>query len=161
MKYRVGLTSVQRRYHVGAQRAVRFALFNLCAVGLLACAPAAVETFRDQTAPIGQTVRYSAQDMAGLWHVQAYFGAAAPATVSFDAGSEHMSAGGARYAMGSEGLVVMWVDEGFRTAAVGRVDGSLAWILDREPAVASDRTVAATQVLEFYGWDIARLVSQS
>jgi len=157
VKYRVGLTSVQRRYHVGAQRAVRFALFNLCAVGLLACAPAAVETFRDQTAPIGQTVRSSAQDMAGLWHVQAYFGAAAPATVSFDAGSEHMSAGGARYTMGSEGLVVMWVDEGFRTAVVGDADGRWAAILNRDRRPAPDRIRAAREILDFNGWDVSKL----
>lgn len=50
--------------------------------------------------------------------------------------------------------VVMWVDEGFRTAAIGDPSGSFAWVLDRAPRGGADRIVAARQVLEFNGFDV-------
>lgn len=50
--------------------------------------------------------------------------------------------------------VVMWIDEGFRTAAIGDPNGSFAWVLDREPRGGADRIVAARQVLEFSGFDV-------
>jgi len=51
-------------------------------------------------------------------------------------------------------LWVVWVDEGFRTAAVGTPDGSYGWILDRRPTGGEDRIRAASEILEFNGYDI-------
>jgi apolipoprotein D and lipocalin family protein len=52
---------------------------------------------------------------------------------------------------------VMWVDEGFRTAALGTPSGRVGYVLDRKPRPSADRFKAATQILKFYGWDISRL----
>jgi apolipoprotein D and lipocalin family protein len=51
----------------------------------------------------------------------------------------------------------MWVDEGFRTAAVGDANGRWAAILDRNATSSPDRIKAATEILDFNGWDISQL----
>ncbi|WP_299691142.1 lipocalin [uncultured Tateyamaria sp.] len=50
--------------------------------------------------------------------------------------------------------VVVWVDDGFRTAAVGGADGRFAWVLDRAPRGGADRIAAGRQVLAFSGFDL-------
>ena len=62
-----------------------------------------------------------------------------------------------RQVEGDGTLVVMWVDEGFRTAAVGDADGRWAAILNRNRKAAPDRIAAATEILDFNGWDVAKL----
>ncbi|SLN66509.1 Lipocalin-like domain protein [Roseovarius albus] len=57
-------------------------------------------------------------------------------------------------------LWVVWVDEGFRTAAIGTPDGSYGWILDRAPTGGSDRVTAAQEILAFNGYDAAQLVTR-
>lgn len=52
---------------------------------------------------------------------------------------------------------VLWVDEGYRTAVVGVPSGRAGWILNRTPDIPEDRLNAALQVLEFNGYDIARI----
>ena len=54
-------------------------------------------------------------------------------------------------------LVIMWVDEGFRTAAIGTPSGSFGWIIDRNRNGGEDRIKAAREVLEFNGYNMARL----
>ena len=69
-----------------------------------------------------------------------------------------ISAPGILRQMGGDGtLVVMWVDEGFRTAVVGDADGRWAAILNRSRKPAADRIKAATEILDFNGWDISKL----
>ena len=58
---------------------------------------------------------------------------------------------------GDQTLVVMWVDEGFRTAAIGDADGSWAAVLDRSRNAGADRVKAATEILDFNGWDVSQL----
>ena len=58
---------------------------------------------------------------------------------------------------GDDRLVVMWVDEGFRTAAIGDADGRWAAILNRNRKSARDRIKAATEILDFNGWDVSKL----
>ena len=53
--------------------------------------------------------------------------------------------------------VVLWVDEGFRTAAVGDPSGAFAWVLDRKPRGGADRITAARQLLEFSGFDLSAM----
>lgn len=52
---------------------------------------------------------------------------------------------------------VLWVDEGYRTAAVGVPSGRAGWILNRTPEIPADRLRAAKRVLEFNGYDITQL----
>ena len=58
---------------------------------------------------------------------------------------------------GQDTLVVMWVDDGFRTAAIGNADGTWAAVIDRTGRAAPDRLAAATEILDFNGWDVAKL----
>lgn len=52
---------------------------------------------------------------------------------------------------------VLWVDEGYRTAVVGAPNGRVGWILNRDPEIPGDRLAAAREVLDFNGYDLARL----
>lgn len=52
---------------------------------------------------------------------------------------------------------VVWVDEGYRTAAIGTPDGSFGWILDRAATGGEDRITAARDILEFNGYSAGAL----
>ncbi|SHL32159.1 apolipoprotein D and lipocalin family protein [Roseovarius litoreus] len=52
---------------------------------------------------------------------------------------------------------VVWVDEGYRTAAIGTPDGSFGWILDRAATGGADRITAAREILEFNGYSAGAL----
>lgn len=52
----------------------------------------------------------------------------------------------------------MWVDADFRTAAIGTSDGTFGAIINRGAALSDDRLKAATEILEFYGWDTSKLI---
>jgi apolipoprotein D and lipocalin family protein len=173
VKTHVGKTSVLRRYLIGA-----------LAVGLLAaCEPAqndvvlkTVPTFRDPTVNIGVTTRFDPARFAGDWTVVARFAETGktPArdtiAVTFDRARSQfvlLSKDGAQR-FGYEGravlqpksgepLVVMWIDEGFRTAALGTPSGRIGYILDRNKTPSADRFKAAREILTFYGWDISHL----
>ena len=53
---------------------------------------------------------------------------------------------------------ILWVDEGYRTAVVAQPDGRAGWILNRDPEIPRDRWIAAREILDFNGFDLARLV---
>ncbi|MEW9919415.1 lipocalin [Marimonas sp. MJW-29] len=139
-----------------------------------ACAatpPADVEIgLRNPTVTLAGTTRFDAARFAGEWRSVACLGhcdarvryAVGPGGVLLREAGETRSAyrvsapGVLREIDGDGVLVVMWVDEGFRTAALGDADGRWAAILDRGGG-AADRTRAATEVLDFNGWDVTRL----
>ena len=50
-------------------------------------------------------------------------------------------------------FVVHWIDEGYRTMAVGAPNGRYAWVLDRAHDGGEDRIAAALEILKFYGYD--------
>lgn len=52
---------------------------------------------------------------------------------------------------------VLWVDESYRTAVVGTPDGSFGYVLNRDASPPADRLEAARRVLDFNGYDLARL----
>ncbi len=52
---------------------------------------------------------------------------------------------------------VLWVDDDYRTAVVGTPSGRAGWILNREPQISPDRLDAAKRILEFNGYDLAKL----
>ncbi len=129
--------------------------------------------YRDQTAIIGGTTRFDLGRFTGDWVTRACLGPCAP-TVSFtqsltgavietDArGSRAYLPDGPGILRASEGdgvLVVMWVDEGFRTAAIGTASGTRAAIIDRGPKGGGDRVAAAREILDFNGWDVSQLRS--
>ncbi|KIN60366.1 putative lipocalin-like domain protein [Sulfitobacter noctilucae] len=126
---------------------------------------------RNPTVPLGGTSRFDAARFAGEWHTVACSGVCATAeryTMATDAVYLRQTAEGQTpYSIaapgvlkqigGTDTLVVMWVDEGFRTAAVGDADGGWAAILDRRRAPGVDRVKAAREILDFNGWDISKL----
>ena len=61
-------------------------------------------------------------------------------------------------ATGAIELWVIWIDEGFRTAALGTPDGSFGWIVDRAQTGGEDRIIAAREILEFNGYDTTKMV---
>ncbi|UWR14231.1 lipocalin [Sulfitobacter sp. M368] len=142
---------------------------------LAGCAAAPLQDvgigLRNPTAPIGGTSRFDAARFAGDWHVLRCLGDCA-AQVRYDLGASGKirrqtgadqtlftvtAPGVLRSETPEQTLVVMWVDEGFRTAAVGDAHGSWAAILDRNATSSPDRIKAATEILDFNGWDISQL----
>ena len=140
-------------------------------------------SFRDRAQLIASTTRGTAGDLAGEWVIsQAYPGLpfAAPGTrvtvapgaggavlwrFSGPAGSVEvatMTGLPGRFVPGAGGgpeLWVLWVDDDFRTTAVGTPDGSIGWIMNRPGEASGDRTAAAREVLEWSGYDLERLGS--
>lgn len=58
-----------------------------------------------------------------------------------------------------EEVVVLWVDEGFRTAAIAARNGRAAVIVDRKPSGGADRIEAARILLRKNGFDTTQLKS--
>ncbi len=54
---------------------------------------------------------------------------------------------------------VLWVDADYRTAVIGTPSGSFGWILDRSRSGGEDRIKAAREILDWMGYDMARLVT--
>ena len=57
----------------------------------------------------------------------------------------------------AEELWVLWVDESYRTAVIGTPSGRIGMVLNRIPAIPADRLRAAHEVLDWNGYDVARL----
>ncbi|WP_457645516.1 lipocalin family protein [Profundibacter sp.] len=53
---------------------------------------------------------------------------------------------------------VMWVDQTYRTAVIGSVDGSFAMVLNRDQHIPPDRMQAAREILDWNGYDLGRLI---
>jgi len=177
VKNHVGIVSVSRRYCVGA------AVLALAGCAAVPDAP----TFRDQAAPIGVTSRYADAAFAGTWHVRGAYPLDAQLTQvqrlanppawelvartcepngdCEEVGTLWTVSGGTPGAdiladPGAERnrrTAVIWIDEGFRTAAVADPAGQFAWVLDRAPRGGADRIKAARQVLAFSGFDLTAM----
>ncbi|MGC1504347.1 MAG: lipocalin [Sulfitobacter sp.] len=126
---------------------------------------------RNPTVAFGATSRFDSARFAGEWQTVACLGSCARSE-NYVVASDGVylrrtgdvdtpfliSAPGVLRQMGGDGtLVIMWVDEGFRTAAIGDADGRWAAILNRRRKPASDRIRAATEILDFNGWDVSKL----
>ncbi|WP_093921876.1 hypothetical protein [Sulfitobacter brevis] len=159
----------------GQGRKAALALLVAGVVGACAAdkptAPTAPLSLRNPSAPLGGTSRFDLGRFTGDWVTRACLGPCG-ATVSFTqsltgAVIETDTSGSRAYLPGNLGilrategddiLVVMWVDEGFRTAVVGTADGRRAAILDRQATGGADRITAAREILDFNGWDISQL----
>lgn len=155
----------------------------LAACGREVAAPAPV-SFRQAGTPIGSTTRGTSADLLGEWVVSEAFPGAPPGAppgallarpgsrVSLAAGPGGQVEwvidgttllatpdGPGRYRAGDLRLWVIWVDDDFRTAAVGTPDGSFGWIMDRPGRSSPDRTLSARAILQFNGYDVGRLVA--
>ncbi|MBP1807558.1 lipocalin family protein [Rubellimicrobium aerolatum] len=147
-------------------------------LGLAACGRGAVEevaapvSYRAPGALIASTTRGGPSDLGGDWVVSQATpgGPVAPGTrvgvtptgtgaVWRLGGAEVATAltGPGRYSGGGREIWVVWVDDDFRTAAVGTPDGSFGWVMDRPGAASPDRTAAAREMLDFNGYDLARV----
>ncbi|KIN63959.1 Lipocalin-like protein [Sulfitobacter noctilucicola] len=126
---------------------------------------------RNPTVPLGGTSRFEAGRFAGDWQTVRCLGEC-ERSVTYQVATDgvflrragdtltaySVPAPGILREMGGDStLVVMWVDEGFRTAAVGDADGRWAAVLGRSRKTAPDRVKAATEILDFNGWDIAKM----
>lgn len=147
----------------------------VAALMLVGCAVATVPELkiglRNPTVPLGGTSRFKDTRFEGNWVTMACIGSCAPTERYFpDADGTFVrqvaetstpyiisAPGVLRQIGGDDTLVVMWVDEGFRTAAVGDADGRWAAILNRTRKPAPDRIKAATEILDFNGWDVSQL----
>ena len=53
---------------------------------------------------------------------------------------------------------VLWVDESYRTLAIGTPSGQFGFILNRGRSLPADRLAAAKEVMDFNGYDVEKLV---
>lgn len=143
---------------------------------LVACAPRAPEApapalLRNPTVPLAGSTRFAPARFAGPWQAVACLGPCAAredwalgagglllrrrgeAVTAFRATGPGLIAA----TEGAERLVIMWLDEGHRTAAVGDPEGIWAAILNRTRPAPADRLAAAREVLDFNGWDVSKL----
>ncbi|WP_375230791.1 lipocalin family protein [Roseobacter sp. S98] len=182
----VGITSVKRRYNVGARRAVSLGALYLCAALVAGCAPVPAPGFRDTGVPITATTRFTPAAFSGRWHViEAYPSALFPACAgqTWEAATAQaperltvrcgvdtaldvplevnprgvLRAGSSDLDTAERALWVMWMDEDARTATVGTPGGEMGWILNRTPDLRGDRLAAAREIMEFNGYNLAAL----
>lgn len=159
----------------------------LAVLALLAACASPDTGWRDGSRPIASAALFEPARFQGEWHVVArypravdrecarevmdYDGAAMRWRCTGADGSELRNWQGAarlqalpgRLAtdLGSFGLDdfwVLWVDWDYRTAVIGTPSGAAGYVLNREPAIPSDRMAAAREVLDFNGYDTAALV---
>lgn len=155
----------------------------IVALALTGCAKLPqVPVFRDTNSPIGSAAVVDWDRMAGPWVEVARFdtafqrgcgrstwhiGASAVAlecprggqAVRVAETAQVTGPGRLRVRLGGAplDLWVLWVDEGYRTVALGTPDGTMGWILDRAVASSADRINAAREMLEFNGYDLDAL----
>ncbi|UWP94277.1 lipocalin family protein [Aliiroseovarius crassostreae] len=159
----------------------------LAVVGLSACLDSGaggVEFHRDTKTRISSTTRFDAERFAGKWQFRgefvhpgempengvvefrvhagevrqiALYNARGRVSDIYDV--DQPQAG--RFTLGEKPYQteywVLWVDEGYRTAAIGTPSGSFGWILDRARSGGEDRVKAAREVFDFNGYNLARL----
>ena len=145
----------------------------LVALLLGACAMQAPGA-RDPSAPIWSSTRFEPARFAGDWVVRQAVGAAPRQLAVTSATPDGFGwladgvprtarlTGPGRFVLDGKGagrdVWVLWVDDDFRTAALGTPDGSLGWIIDRGATGGTDRIAAAREIMEFNGYDVSKLV---
>ena len=150
----------------------RGALAVLLLAGCAAEAPpVAAPAYRDTSRVIASSLRFDAASALGAWQVVAGFddcpqGAAfsqAPAGMIgarlCDLTGIYTVRGPGRLTPVEDGTPVwfLWLSEDLATAAVGTPDGRFGWVLNRGDAIRPDRLAAATELLDFNGYDVTRL----
>jgi len=75
------------------------------------------------------------------------------------------STGPGRWSLGEPGagvvgpteIWVLWADTSRRTVVLGDPDGSYVLVIDRAPSGGADRLTAAAEIMDWYGYDLARM----
>ncbi|PIE11903.1 MAG: lipocalin [Rhodobacterales bacterium] len=153
----------------------------LLALALLAaCARApdpapSVPDYRRDGAPIGSVVVLDSARFSGSWVQIAQYPGACPAErltlTARDGGflaerncngeetteSWSLSAPG-RIETPDGTLWILWIDQGYRTAVLGRPEGDFGVIWNRNQSIPADRRKAAREILDFNGYDLGQLV---
>lgn len=57
---------------------------------------------------------------------------------------------------GGAALWILWMDADDRTVAIGTPNGRFGWIMDRKPTGGQDRIKAASDVMEWMGYDLSQ-----
>ena len=140
-----------------------------------ACAPetppVAGPTYRDTDRVIASSLRFDAVAVQGAWQVVAGFddcpdGAAFAQAPAGMIAAQLCGLSGLYNVIGpgrlhpvEDGTAIwfLWLSEDLSTAAVGTPDGRFGWVLNRGPAIRADRLTAATELLDFNGYDVTRL----
>lgn len=139
----------------------------------------APQGLRDVTKPIGSSTRFDPARFGGLWYRRAGGIKGKPALRITPEGAgfavAELGPDGvvlARYTLtagprvgqfqtqgdgGTRAFWLLWVDEGWRTMALGNPKGSIGAIYDRAPKGGADRIAAATEIMTWYGYDMAQL----
>jgi apolipoprotein D and lipocalin family protein len=145
-------------------------LFPILAIPIVvvsACAPVSIPNegaLRNPTHPIASQVDVSLARLTGDWRIVHSSDPKWTGTVkvtSYSWTTEHMKlslaqTGPGRFDLNGRDVWVHWMDGDNRTAAMSAIDGSLVWIMDRA-GQTGDRTVAAQEILEWYGYDLTRI----
>ena len=146
-------------------------LTGLCALALAGCMAAPEpKGARDPKVPIASQVDVTAARLKGDWVVRASW------TETAKVGERitlRLGGGGALWLgnialkpqgqgrFGGAGGVpewwVLWLDHDNRTAAIGTPGGEFGWIMDRAPKGGADRIRAAKQIMQWSGYDMARM----
>ena len=137
--------------------------------------------WRDERAQIASNALFDPARFADVWHVAATYGSEAtcgplaetwvltgPAsyrvtgTACGPNGARAFATtaavtGPGRIDRDGQTLWVLWVDADYRVAVIGTPDGRFGRILSRTPQVRPDLMAAAREVLDFNGYDPARL----
>ncbi len=147
------------------------------ALGLAACGPLSERAgYRDGNAPIAATTRFEPARFAGDYRVVAAFAPEDAQPASRMIRFEGNATGGLIMRDGAQPVTldlvapgrlrpkgegadiwVLWTDADYRTAALGTPSGRFGMIIERGDG-AADRMVAAREILEWYGYDLSRLV---
>ncbi|MEP3345717.1 MAG: lipocalin family protein [Litoreibacter sp.] len=164
-----------------------FAALGLVALAACEPQPAFVpDGFRDTNVAITSSIRFDAKRFAGDWVVIESF-EQTPREVAISRVTFRAEAGGYRYIPqaaisplaadaegaewpllaigqfgrltqeGTDPIWVIWVDEDHRTAVLGTPSGRFGMILNRTKTLRSDRLKAAREILEFNGYDLAKV----
>ncbi|WP_146585782.1 lipocalin family protein [Puniceibacterium confluentis] len=145
-------------------------LLSACAAAPVA--PPSVVSLRDPASQVASQADVTSDRLGGDWVVVQGAGLPAGATVRIgpdrmqighggqSRDSAFLPRGAGRYATDEGALWVHWLDVGNRTAAIGDPMGQRVWIMDRTAASSPDRIRAAREILEWYGYDLARLVGR-
>jgi apolipoprotein D and lipocalin family protein len=150
---------------------------------LAACSGGGRETaaYRTPEAPIWSAAAFAPSQVTGRWQQVAAFAAepggcrggavtvdpapggfAVTGTLCLDGEARKIDAlarpvGPGRLSVeGQEDWWVLWVDEGYRTLAVGTPSGRFGFVLDRG-AIPQDRLAAAGEIFAFNGYRAGRL----
>lgn len=128
--------------------------------------------FRREGAPIASVALFETARFAGRWYQTGGFpGACAGQVADVDVIAGGLSVttrcgtrvtqevwrktAPARYQTPQGPVWVLWTDEGYRSAVLGRPDGLWGAVWNRAERIPADRAMAAREILDFNGYDMA------